>query len=613
MSDSKEQAVGGAGSEAQHLSQDEEINVIEENLDYMNKFMSSLAIRGKKEIPLKTLKKLETFRETLNSLFDSPDRDKDVAEKASTSIKKKRSKDTTAAKIKGQNINIDKSKGAIPKTKKVIYEESDEVSEVSVGGSSSACSSSGGSSMMQVEDSSTSESDAKPIRQRQQTRTSRKGKHQSREGVKMTNLIKAMSRMDSRKVPEQEKYDEQSGQCLRKYLTRFEQYCEHNFKGEKSLWIGELERHLSGKTLDAFRTVRDEDDTYKALKRKLIEWYDDLKDMRKKINRNKFKNANYKPGESLYLYSTRLEKIYKIAYPNHDTNISKTLQEKYVSSLPRSSRKMISSQMMSYKLKDKRITWKMVQKCARLNDIEKEKLGDSENQVSEREIIINIGQEKKVVNKANEKSYNPNDSSKHMHQNKHSTVNHGNNNERTYETKVAYSNNSPARYVINSNMVRPSQTNPAPYSGSYNNNNGYYNNNGSRTYYPSNNRFNNNVISKPPPHLMKGTLICSYCGRMGHSINNCRTKWKCCYLCGAADHYYNACPQNQYHANSSRSQSVGRFSGSNYNDRNRFDRNNNADNNYNDRSRFPQNSANNYSRTRRNSEPNDIRTRPLNY
>ena len=76
-----------------------------------------------------------------------------------------------------------------------------------------------------------------------------------------------MRRFDNRKVPQQEKFNENSGQDLTDYLQRFEKYCEENFKGDNTHWIGELERQLTGNMLTAFKSTRDVDNTYETAKK----------------------------------------------------------------------------------------------------------------------------------------------------------------------------------------------------------------------------------------------------------------------------------------------------------------------------------------------------------
>ena len=48
-----------------------------------------------------------------------------------------------------------------------------------------------------------------------------------------------LARLDNRKLPQQEKFDENSGEHFRLYLEKFESYCKQNFKGDTIFWIGE--------------------------------------------------------------------------------------------------------------------------------------------------------------------------------------------------------------------------------------------------------------------------------------------------------------------------------------------------------------------------------------
>ena len=64
-------------------------------------------------------------------------------------------------------------------------------------------------------------------------------------------------RMDNRKVPECEKFDEEAGHDLEEFLDEFEDYCKENVKGDSKHWIKELENQLSGETLDAFKSFKE--------------------------------------------------------------------------------------------------------------------------------------------------------------------------------------------------------------------------------------------------------------------------------------------------------------------------------------------------------------------
>ena len=118
----------------------------------------------------------------------------------------------------------------------------------------------------------------------------------------VNSLLKGI---DNRKVPKMESYNDDSGQDFRKYLKRFEKYCEENVKGGNQYWISELEAHLKGEILDTFEFVRDYDDEYDDVKYKLMKWYRNNADRRKRQSEKKFKNARPKEKESLYIFSIR--------------------------------------------------------------------------------------------------------------------------------------------------------------------------------------------------------------------------------------------------------------------------------------------------------------------
>ena len=70
------------------------------------------------------------------------------------------------------------------------------------------------------------------------------------------HLFQILSPLDTRSVPKPEKFDMASGQLFSDFITLFEEYCTHTFRGSTTLWVPELGRLLSGNILDAFSTLR---------------------------------------------------------------------------------------------------------------------------------------------------------------------------------------------------------------------------------------------------------------------------------------------------------------------------------------------------------------------
>jgi hypothetical protein len=102
--------------------------------------------------------------------------------------------------------------------------------------------------------------------------------------------------------------------------------------------------------------------TYDVVKRKLLQWYDDMKETRKKRNKLSFTNARYNSSKSMFIFSNRLEKLFKLAYAFRRVEDSRTLRERYVAAVPKPFRRILTSQILSYKIKEKVVTCRILQK-----------------------------------------------------------------------------------------------------------------------------------------------------------------------------------------------------------------------------------------------------------
>lgn len=314
--------------------------------------------------------------------------------------------------------------------------------------------------------------------------------------------------------------------------------------------------------MEALKAVRDVNDSYEIVRDKLLEWYENMKDLRKKKNRSNYEKAQFIKGESLYLYSTRLERLYKVAHPSHNIKTSKSIQEKFQSSIPRSARTLLSSQIMSHKVNNRKITWKLIQQCARYYDLEKEKSHLDQrgtNSESEEEIVINVGSEKKYKDVSTQNGR----STRELGGRKHPSAAHQN--QTTSYTGMAHnpvfnqlSQKASPKFQNLANQLPNFLDNTLGHPA----NNKFYSQN-----VPQNIRYNNNFgekyqaqrppnpiagysrFQRPSPQLVNKTTRCTHCNRMGHSVNNCRTKFNCCFWCGSAGHYFRQCPQNNYNFN----------------------------------------------------------------
>jgi hypothetical protein len=156
-------------------------------------------------------------------------------------------------------------------------------------------------------------------------------------------LILALERLDTRSVPAPEPYNRASGHSFRSFLFSFEEYCRHSFRGSDKAWVAELGRYLVGDMHGAFVAHRAPSDSYGDIKAKMLRWYEESKSRREAGSRAMFGQASKRGDESVRLYAARLENLFRLAYPKKQVDNSQTLQEKFLSSIPRRFRKQIKS------------------------------------------------------------------------------------------------------------------------------------------------------------------------------------------------------------------------------------------------------------------------------
>lgn len=174
---------------------------------------------------------------------------------------------------------------------------------------------------------------------------------------------------------------------------------------------------------------------------------------------------------------------------------------------------------MSYKLEDKMIKWSMLQKCARLKDveIENEMREDSQEQKSDgeiEEVIINFNkmkphqvEPKKVKTKLELMG------------------------DRTFYSRKT----SPEQQgYTREHQIRRDCSQRTSHGNCYNF--------GDRTM----DRVWGVGYQQKPLVMGKfqGTVLCKICNRLGHEATTCRTRLQACFLCGAQNHFVRDCPQH---------------------------------------------------------------------
>ena len=336
-----------------------------------------------------------------------------------------------------------------------------------------------------------------------------------------------VDKLDNRKVPPLSKFDGMSGQHLEDYFGKFEKYCHQNIKGDEDSWLDELEDKFTGETLQAFQSIKDVGDSYRKIKSKMLCWFEDMKDLRKKNARQQFEVMKFTKGDTLYLYSTKLEKTFKRAYPNKKTDTSSMLREKFVKSIPKSDSKQLSSQLFSSKLNDKSMTWSSVQKFARCRDVWiKENKNREDDDDEPKEILINVNETKEVTSRTYNKPH--------------------------YDyTGTGTSRPNPRWRDLNPPELPRYQGNYYPNNQARRSRREDYTEKVQRSDDYRNDRRNANDYNRkqtyalPPQAEMRR---CYNCDRIGHLAANCRSKRKC-YKCGREGHSAFNCFRNSNNQN----------------------------------------------------------------
>ena len=209
------------------------------------------------------------------------------------------------------------------------------------------------------------------------------------------------------------------------------------------------------------------------------------------------------------MFSVRLEGLFKLAFPKHKINTGSTLINQFKHAVPKSVRKMLKMQILACKLKEDKLNWSFIQQCARLNDIEDQKVKqDSDTSVemvreTQKEVLISLGEKREDRNKQTQL----------RHENSKRVDSYSGENNQSYRGNTVFNNKK---------FDRPNASNGNIERGG-----------------------NHNTHSRNFDRV----VFCDLCKKFGHFDSACYSRIKGCFACGSLEHFARSCP-GRYHAQS---------------------------------------------------------------
>lgn len=314
-------------------------------------------------------------------------------------------------------------------------------------------------------------------------------------------VVQALQQLDHRSVPKPEKFDLSAGCSFKHFLSAFEEYCSHTFRGSSSLWVSELGRFLSGEMLGAYEVLKVAGDDYRTIKKKLLGYVKDSRETYEINAKERFAQAKKGHEETYRLYGARLEKLFRVAYPHRRIGSSTTLKRKFLSSVPKGFRKQMRTAQSICKTMNKvELTWENILSLASRHDADH----DASDTAPESE------RDKTWVNSCHSLPQQPN----------------------SWE-------------ISEVNLSRPTFRSLDPRNQALTGKSGKEQR--SPTFY--NRRATDDYADYNHPESVRrseqAVKTCNHCQKIGHLVKDCRRRLGLCLVCGSSDHYIASCPNRR--------------------------------------------------------------------
>ena len=148
------------------------------------------------------------------------------------------------------------------------------------------------------------------------------------------NVGPIIKMLEKKSCPKPESYSLESGRSFSRFLQSFEAFCESRYSSShKDLWTSELGRFLEGEIKQVYDACGGPEKKYRKMKAHLETWHAGAKERISSSRRSQYRSATKMPDEGLLIFATRLEHLYKMAYPHQELD-GKDLKRQLLSAIP---------------------------------------------------------------------------------------------------------------------------------------------------------------------------------------------------------------------------------------------------------------------------------------
>ena len=342
--------------------------------------------------------------------------------------------------------------------------------------------------------------------------------------------VEQMAQMWNQKgAPPPEPFSLMSGRSFEKFIKQFEAHCKGKYSMESyEEWTADLGPYLKDEVHDMYIQCGGGEVNMTDMKTKLSQYCKGEESKRVARNLERFTAAQPGPDESIYMYATRLERLYLASHPGVDPEDNLDLSVKYMASINITDHNEIQRELDTIatvtQTEDGYRSWKVILDIVkRIN-----------NRINKRSYPV----KREPMEPQNAIWYT---STNVLDQNLDMDYQDERRSRSQYRSYRGYGPRSYSRDYwrtprINNISQHRSRSLSQRRNSTQNRQNNYNNNNGNyNPHYGGNpNNYNNDDNS---------VIYCDWCGNPGHIQRNCWRKLGYCLRCGSNQHMLRDCPK----------------------------------------------------------------------